>query len=95
MEGFLYTPHPHTRVSGPGNSAYLQQAVCGIAPQSSDIAFTLASFRQIPAFGETTIRRFEGDVSEMKKLAGHDFEDLLQVSVLPEPSLHNHQFESR
>lgn len=44
---------------------------------------TLVSFRQVPVFGETTIRRFEGDVSEMKRLAGHDFEDLLQVSSYP------------
>jgi len=43
--------------------------------------FAPTSFRQIPVFGETTIRRFEGDVSEMKKLAAHDFEDLLQASA--------------
>jgi hypothetical protein len=41
---------------------------------------TIISFRQVPVFGETTIRRFEDDVSKMKRLAGHDFEDLLQVS---------------
>lgn len=41
---------------------------------------TLISFRQVPVFGETTIRRFDGNVSEMKRLAGHDFEDMLQVS---------------
>lgn len=29
-------------------------------------------------FGDK-IRRFDGNVSEMKKLAGHDLEDLLQV----------------
>ncbi|KAJ3749801.1 hypothetical protein EV360DRAFT_97728 [Lentinula raphanica] len=34
-------------------------------------------FRQVPAFG-TTIRRFSGNPSEMKKLAARDFEDLLQ-----------------
>ena len=44
------------------------------------LIITRVSFRQVPAFGETTIRRFEGDVSEMKRLTGHDFEDLLQVS---------------
>ena len=32
----------------------------------------------VAAFGDK-IRRFEGNVSEMKRLAGHDFEDLLQV----------------
>ena len=32
----------------------------------------------VTAFSDE-IRRFEGNVSEMKRLAGHDFEDLLQV----------------
>ncbi|KAJ3771938.1 hypothetical protein FB446DRAFT_789170 [Lentinula raphanica] len=36
-------------------------------------------FHQVPAFG-TTIRRFSGNASEMKKLAARDFEDLLQAS---------------
>lgn len=36
------------------------------------------SFRMVAAFGDK-IRRFEGNVSDMKRLAGHDFEDLLQV----------------
>lgn len=44
------------------------------------LTFALIRFRQVPVFGETTIRRFESDVSKMKQLAGHDFEDLLQVS---------------
>ena len=37
-------------------------------------------FRAVPTFGLSTIRRFAMNVSEMKKLAAHDFEDLLQVS---------------
>ena len=36
-------------------------------------------FRQIPTFGQFTIRRFHNNVSEMKKLAARDFEDILQV----------------
>lgn len=44
------------------------------------LTFALISFRQVPVFGETTIRSFDGNVSKMKRLAGHDFEDLLQVS---------------
>jgi hypothetical protein len=36
-------------------------------------------FRAIPTFGRDTIRRFANNVSEMKKLAARDFEDLLQV----------------
>ena len=38
-------------------------------------------FRQVPTFGRDTIRKFSGNVSAMKKLAGRDFEDILQVSV--------------
>lgn len=36
-------------------------------------------FRQVPSFSCDTIRRFSNNVSEMKKLAARDFEDLLQV----------------
>lgn len=32
----------------------------------------------VPTFGDE-IRRFEGNVSDMKRLAGHDLEDVLQV----------------
>jgi hypothetical protein len=37
------------------------------------------SFRQVPTFGRDTIRCFSANMSEMKKLAARDFEDLLQV----------------
>ena len=36
-------------------------------------------FRDVPTFGRGTIRRFADNVSDMKKLAGRDFEDILQV----------------
>ena len=36
------------------------------------------SFRLVPTFGDE-IRRFDGNVSEMKRLAGHDLEDSLQA----------------
>ena len=36
-------------------------------------------YHQIPTFGRDTIRRFANDMSEMKKLAARDFEDILQV----------------
>ena len=39
-------------------------------------------FRQVPTFGQFTIRRFHNNVSEMKKLAARDFEDILQVRKL-------------
>ncbi|KAG2046721.1 hypothetical protein BDR06DRAFT_898681 [Suillus hirtellus] len=38
-------------------------------------------YRQIPTFGRGTIRKFSNNASGMKKLAAHDFEDLLKVSV--------------
>lgn len=40
----------------------------------------MTRFRHIPTFGTGTIRRFSDNVSEMKKLAARDFEDILQVS---------------
>ncbi|KAF7970329.1 hypothetical protein HWV62_24352 [Athelia sp. TMB] len=47
--------------------------------------------RLMPTFGNSTIRRFTTNVSEMKKLAAHNYEDLLQCAIpafeglLPEP----------
>lgn len=38
----------------------------------------LYSYRLVPSFGKT-IRRFSLNVSEMKKKAARDYEDLLQV----------------
>jgi hypothetical protein len=38
-------------------------------------------YRNVPTFGRGTIRRFHTNASAMKKLAGRDFEDLLQVSL--------------
>lgn len=40
----------------------------------------VSSFRQVPSFGGDTIRRFVNNVSELKKMAARDFENLLQVS---------------
>jgi len=37
------------------------------------------SYRQIPTFGQDTIRRFTANASAMRKLGARDFEDLLQV----------------
>lgn len=34
----------------------------------------------MPTFGRDSIRKFASNVSEMKKLAARDFEDILQVS---------------
>ncbi|KAH9929651.1 hypothetical protein B0H21DRAFT_700102 [Amylocystis lapponica] len=38
-------------------------------------------FREIPVFGRSTIRRFASNVSEMKKMAARDFEDILQCCI--------------
>ena len=40
-----------------------------------------SSYRMIMPFGRGIIRRFHANASAMKKLAGRDFEDLLQVSI--------------
>lgn len=39
------------------------------------------SFRQVPTFADT-IRRFSNNISELRRLAARDYEDLLQVSAL-------------
>ena len=38
--------------------------------------------RAVPTFGKDTIRRFTGNVSGLKHITAHDFEDLLQVCTL-------------
>ncbi|CAK5267132.1 unnamed protein product [Mycena citricolor] len=54
------------------------------ALDSTQVAELDARFRQISSFGCGTIRKFHNNVSEMKKLAARDFEDILQciLSVL-------------
>ncbi|KAH9914268.1 hypothetical protein B0H21DRAFT_896115 [Amylocystis lapponica] len=40
-------------------------------------------FRLVPAFGRSTIRDFAANVSEMKRMAARDFEDILQHFSVP------------
>jgi len=40
-----------------------------------------SSYRQMTTFGRDTIRKFDANVSAMKKLAARDWEDLLQVTL--------------
>ena len=40
-------------------------------------------YRMVPTFGGDTIRKFTSNTSEMKRMAAHDFEDVLQVSLAP------------
>ena len=49
-------------------------------------------YRLITPFGKDTIRRFANNASQMKKLAGYHFEDLLQVWKTTYP-LHLHAAE--
>ncbi|KAJ3558432.1 hypothetical protein NM688_g934 [Phlebia brevispora] len=50
-----------------------------------------ARFRQVPIFGENTIRKFAANVSDMSNMAALHYEDILQCSIpvfeglLPEP----------
>lgn len=43
---------------------------------------TIRRFRQVSTFGRDTIRRFRKNVSEMKRFAARDFEDILQVGIV-------------
>lgn len=44
-------------------------------------------FRQVPPFARNTIRKFTYNVSDLRKLAARDYEDILQVrNVLLESS---------
>ncbi|KAG6823422.1 hypothetical protein H0H92_010275 [Tricholoma furcatifolium] len=39
------------------------------------------SFQKVPTFGADTIRKFGKKVSELKKMAARDYEDILQVAI--------------
>lgn len=39
------------------------------------------SFRQVPGFGWTTVRKFVSDVCAMKRMAARDFENILKVCI--------------
>ena len=54
------------------NARYVQVSV-------EECMLTPSRFRQIPTFGQFTVRHFHDNVSEMKKLVARDFEDILQV----------------
>lgn len=52
-----------------------------IADAVAELTVVPQSFCQVPTFGRDTICRFRRNVSELKKMAARDFEDILQVSV--------------
>ncbi|KAG2004882.1 hypothetical protein CC2G_007810 [Coprinopsis cinerea AmutBmut pab1-1] len=39
------------------------------------------NYRAVPTYGRNTIRRFPKRVSDMRKLAGRDYEDIIQLPV--------------
>jgi hypothetical protein len=41
----------------------------------------IGRYRKVPTFGHGTIQHFASNASGMKKLAAHDYEDLLQVRM--------------
>ncbi|KAG6906061.1 hypothetical protein DXG01_016105 [Tephrocybe rancida] len=43
-----------------------------------------ARFRMVPTFGRDTIRKFSANTSEMRKMAAHNYEDILQSLTTPE-----------
>ena len=55
-------------------------------------AHVVQSFHQVPTFGRDTIQQFANNISELKKLAAHNFEDILQVSYILQYSFDVFQF---
>jgi hypothetical protein len=47
----------------------------------SGVHLTNSRYRLVPTFGLGVIRKFSANASEMKKLAAHDYENLLQVKT--------------
>ncbi|EED82444.1 predicted protein [Postia placenta Mad-698-R] len=60
---------------------HLIRILYAVAPSGQMVVELNHRFRQIPPFGCTTIRRFSENVSEMKKMAARNYEDLLQCSI--------------
>ncbi|KAG2341710.1 hypothetical protein BDR05DRAFT_976856 [Suillus weaverae] len=51
-------------------------------PQGSQLVAILDSrFREIPTFGNSIIHKFSNNTSEMKRLAVHNFKDILQCAI--------------
>ena len=58
---------------------FIELAVNTFIFEFSFLYLMVLRYRHTPTFGRGTIRRFHTNASAMKKLAGRDFEDLLQV----------------
>lgn len=58
----------------------------GVSSPLSDSTIIVPRLRLILTFGASTIRNFANNTSEMKKLAAHDFEDILHVCAFNQES---------
>ena len=67
---------------GPGVITEFDRRYANQCPFGFFQGFNRHRFRQVPTYGLDTIRKFSNNVSEMKKLAARDFEDILQVRPL-------------
>ncbi|KAJ7181996.1 hypothetical protein C8R46DRAFT_1210480 [Mycena filopes] len=62
--------------------AHVVRVLYAAVPSGVAVAELNARFRQISTFGRGTVRRFRTNASEMKKLAGHNYDNLL-VNIIP------------
>ncbi|KAJ7764935.1 hypothetical protein B0H16DRAFT_432430 [Mycena metata] len=62
--------------------AHIVRVLYAAVPSGAAVAELNSRFRQISTFGRGTVRRFRTNASEMKKLAGHNYDNLL-VNIIP------------
>jgi len=75
----LYAAAPGGRLVALLDERFSQLSLAWITTPSHWLTIRyLNRYRQMPSFSQA-IRKFKNNVSEMKKLAAHNFEDLLQV----------------
>jgi hypothetical protein len=75
----LYAAAPGGRLVAILDERFAHLSLASIATPSRSLTIRcLIRYRQTPQFSRA-IRKFTNNVSEMKKLAARDFEDLLQV----------------
>ncbi|KII95409.1 hypothetical protein PLICRDRAFT_48393 [Plicaturopsis crispa FD-325 SS-3] len=61
--------------------SHLIRVLYAVSPAGRAVQTLNERYRQIPTFGNDTIRRFSNNASEMKKMAARNFEDLLQCAI--------------
>ncbi|KAJ7704598.1 hypothetical protein B0H17DRAFT_921234 [Mycena rosella] len=62
--------------------AHIIRVLYAAVPSGEAVATLNARFRRIPTFGRGTVCRFCSNASEMKKLAGHNYDNLL-INIIP------------